>query len=236
VAGRGRPHLCIENLSAPRRLAPSVVSASHQSSGRKTQRPRSHTLMLSMQGSHHHDSSMARNGCCCRTDGATRVTPATRTCGSNKAGLDQPTPTVALVANLGSTRSEFGLIRQRCVVPSGRLRTSATSPKRSRVVRRGRNECDRPRRRAVRVAGIKRRGRVPCHGSGAVLSRRAIERFQRGHGTLLDHSWSGSPCVDAVVTALVLQLPNVQLAPRADRSVCDAERRRLWRRRGTRPV
>jgi hypothetical protein len=33
-----------------------------------------------------------------RTDGATRVTPATRTCGSNKAGLDQPTPTVALVA------------------------------------------------------------------------------------------------------------------------------------------
>jgi hypothetical protein len=41
VAGRGRPHLCIENLSAPRRLAPSVVSASHQSSGRKTQRPQS---------------------------------------------------------------------------------------------------------------------------------------------------------------------------------------------------
>lgn len=33
-----------------------------------------------------------------RTDGATRVTPATRTCGSNKAGLDQPTSTVALVA------------------------------------------------------------------------------------------------------------------------------------------
>ena len=27
MAGRGRPHLCIENLSAPRRLAPSVVSA-----------------------------------------------------------------------------------------------------------------------------------------------------------------------------------------------------------------
>jgi hypothetical protein len=27
----------------------------------------------------------------CRTRGATQVTPATRTCGSNKAGLDQPT-------------------------------------------------------------------------------------------------------------------------------------------------
>ena len=41
MAGRGRPHLCIENLSAPRRLALSVVSASHQSSGRETQRPQS---------------------------------------------------------------------------------------------------------------------------------------------------------------------------------------------------
>ena len=28
-------------------------------------------------------------------------------------------------------------------------------------------------------------------------------------------AWSGSPGVDAVVTALVLQLPDVQLAPRA---------------------
>jgi hypothetical protein len=54
VAGRGRPHLCIENLSAPRQLAPSVVSASHQSSGRKTQRPQiaSHTLLLSMRSGH----------------------------------------------------------------------------------------------------------------------------------------------------------------------------------------
>jgi hypothetical protein len=34
--------------------------------------------------------------------------------------------------------------------------------------------------RTFRVAGIKRRGRVACHGSGAGLSRRAIERVQRG--------------------------------------------------------
>jgi hypothetical protein len=33
-----------------------------------------------------------------RTGGAARVAPATHTCGSTKAGLDQPRPTVALLA------------------------------------------------------------------------------------------------------------------------------------------
>ena len=39
-----------------------------------------------------------------RTGGAARVAPATHTCGSTKAGLDQPRPTVALLAKLASLR------------------------------------------------------------------------------------------------------------------------------------
>jgi len=47
-----------------------------------------------------------------RTDGAMRVAPATRTCGSAKAGLDQPEATVALVAK---SRHVLGLRRGACL-------------------------------------------------------------------------------------------------------------------------
>jgi hypothetical protein len=88
-----------------------------------------------------------------------------------------------------SRELRFGRLPRSCEVPPKRrchFRTTArNSPTASRHCSRGLsggvgNECDRPQRRAFRVAGIKRRGRVPCHGSGAGLSRRAIERFQRG--------------------------------------------------------
>jgi hypothetical protein len=39
-----------------------------------------------------------------RTGGAARVAPATHTCGSTKAGLDQPRPTVALLAKRETAR------------------------------------------------------------------------------------------------------------------------------------
>jgi hypothetical protein len=76
--------------------------------------------------------------------------------------------------------------------------TCGSSPLQSRPLGEVGNECDRPQRSAFRVAGINRRGRVPCHGSGG-LSPRAVEHSQRGSRDAAGYHPSGDH--DALVAA-----------------------------------
>jgi hypothetical protein len=69
--------------------------------------------------------------------------------------------------------------------------TSLSSPLQSWAVRRGQERMRSSQRRAFRVAGIKRRGRVPCHRSGAGIRDVRSSASSAGHGTLLDHASSG---------------------------------------------
>ena len=55
-------------------------------------------------------------------------------------------------------------------------------------------------RRAFRAAGIKRRGRVPCHGIGAGHSRDVrSSASSAGHGTLLDYASRSSAALEGDV-------------------------------------
>jgi hypothetical protein len=82
-------------------LARIWVGCKHQGS-RKTPMT---TQPPATRSSHRIDGETTSAGCRKRTDGATRAAPATRTCGNTNAGLDQPRPTVALVARSASDPS-----------------------------------------------------------------------------------------------------------------------------------
>ena len=71
--------------------------------------------------------------CSFRTYGATRVTPPTSTCGSTKAGLDQPRLTAALLAKLASEADGSAPITR----PRPRIRALQGSRDQARDARRG---------------------------------------------------------------------------------------------------
>ena len=100
----------------------------------------------------------------------------------------------------------------------------------------GPSTCSSPRAQRVPTA-LRSGGAVPCspRGAGKPAPPRRCLRPKRSRcrataSAMLDYAWSGSPGVDAVVTASV-QLPDVHLAPPGPLRliICDAQGARLWR-------